>query len=33
MTTSLNVEAEGVYVLALNIGKIAVEVDGVDIDA
>lgn len=31
MKISLNVEADGINVLALNMGKIAVEVDGVDI--
>ena len=33
MKISLNVEAENISVLALNMGKIAVEVDGVDIEA
>ncbi|WP_065358416.1 DUF5983 family protein [Kluyvera georgiana] len=32
MKISLNVEADSVNVLALNMGKIAVEVDGVDIE-
>lgn len=32
MKISLNVEAENISVLALNMGKIAVEVDGVDIE-
>lgn len=32
MKISLNVEAYGINVLALNMGKIAVEVDGVDIE-
>lgn len=31
MKISLNVEADSINVLALNMGKIAVEVDGVDI--
>lgn len=33
MKISLNVEADSINVLALNMGKIAVEVDGVDIQA
>lgn len=32
MKISLNVEADSINVLALNMGKIAVEVDGVDIE-
>lgn len=32
MKISMNVEAEGINVLALNMGKIAVDVDGVEID-
>lgn len=32
MKISMNVEADGINVLALNMGKIAVEVDGVEID-
>lgn len=32
MKISMNVEADGINVLALNMGKIAVDVDGVEID-
>lgn len=32
MKISMNVEADGINVLALNMGKIAVEVDGVEVD-
>lgn len=32
MKISMSVEADGINVLALNMGKIAVEVDGVEID-